>query len=77
MNKKMLIIGNSVKESALARKLVEKHDVFVITGKDKKTEYAKPSAGVFQDYHFNFSNKNISKLIHMIINSHNKTIKSI
>lgn len=41
----------------------EKHDVFVITGKDKKTEYAKPSAGVFQDYHFNFSNKNISTIM--------------
>ena len=30
MKKKILIIGNSVKESALARKLVEKHDVLIL-----------------------------------------------
>ena len=40
MKKKILIIGNSVKESALARKLTEKHDVFVAPGSDSIKEFA-------------------------------------
>lgn len=40
MKKKILIIGNSVKESALARKLAEKHDVYVAPGSDSIKEFA-------------------------------------
>ena len=40
MNKKILIIGNSVKEYALAKFLSEKHEVFVAPGSDTIKEFA-------------------------------------
>lgn len=40
MKKNILIIGNSVKELALARKMSEQHDVFVAPGNDNFKEFA-------------------------------------
>lgn len=40
MKKKILIIGNSVKESALAKKFAEFHDVYVAPGSDTIKEFA-------------------------------------